>query len=364
MPCRVAPTLSYFCVHNTFTLPHFCSVKWGRAGRGSWFPYESLFSYQEDAFQHSLRYNQRVARKRSVEDLSVDELRWMLVEKRRLERQSRLESYRRIGRAVVVAPEVNETSLDALQSAAEEDPEDESPSRRRRSRRHRALDGFLLVIEIGAVLGFLFILFNGLNLIRELNQEVVAALEQPTMTPTALIMAVVLPSGHTPPNSPGGSSPNEAEIPEHLRPLMQSLAVLPMPTSSPEQAIRIQIPSIRVDAPVVQGDGWEQLKKGVGQHAGTPNPGKKGNVVLSAHNDIFGEIFRDLDKVKAGDQVVVFTNQRSYTYVVSQVNIVEPTSVEAMAQTSQSLLTLVSCYPYMVDKQRIVVMAQLQTSEG
>ncbi len=305
-----------------------------------------------------------MARKKSVEDLSTDELRWMLVEKRRLERQNRLESYRRAGRAVVVSPETQETSLETMQSAAEEDAEDESPSRRRRSRRHRALDGFLLVIEISAVLGFLFILFNGLNLIRELNQEVVAALEQPTMTPTALVMAVVLPSGHTPPNSPGGSSPNDAEIPEHLRPLMQSLAVMPMPTSSPEQAIRIQIPNIRVDAPVVQGDAWEQLKKGVGQHVGSANPGQKGNVVLSAHNDIFGEIFRDLDKLKTGDQVVVFTNQRSYTYVISQVKIVEPTSVEAMAQTNQPVLTLVSCYPYMVDDQRIVVIAQLQTGEG
>jgi sortase A len=293
-----------------------------------------------------------VARKKSVEDLSVDELRWMLVEKRRLERQNRLESYRRAGRAVVVSPEAKETSLETLQSAAEEDDDAESPSRRRRAKRRRSLDGFLLVIEISAVLGFLFILFNGLNLIRELNQEVVAALEQPTMTPTALVMAVVLPSGHTPPSSPGGSSPNDAEIPEHLRPLMQSLAVMPLPTSSPEQAIRIQIPTLRVDAPVVQGDAWEQLKKGVGQHAGSANPGEKGNVVLSAHNDIFGEIFRDLDKLKTGDQVVVFTNQRSYTYVVSQVKIMEPTSVEAMAQTSQPLLTLVSCYPYMVDDPR------------
>lgn len=305
-----------------------------------------------------------MAKKKSVEDLSVDELRWMLVEKRRLERQNRLESYRKIGRAVVVSPEVKETSLDSMQTIAEEDPEDESPSRRRRTKRHRALDGFLLLIELSAVVGFLFILFNGLNLIRELNEEVVAALEQPTMTPTPLVMAVVLPSGHTPPSSPGGSSPNEAEIPEHLRPLMQSLAVMPLPTSSPEQAIRIQIPAIKVDAPVVQGDGWEQLKKGVGQHAGTANPGEKGNVVLSAHNDIFGEIFRDLDKLKPGDEVVVFTNQRSYTYVVSQVKIVEPTSVEAMAQTNQPWLTLVSCYPYMVDDQRIVVFAQLKTGEA
>ncbi|MDD5468543.1 MAG: class D sortase, partial [Anaerolineales bacterium] len=223
------------------------------------------------------------------------------------------------------------------------------------------LDFFLLAVEVSAVLGFIFVIFNGLSLIRELNREVITALEQPTLTPTPLIMAVVLPSGHTPPNAPGGSRPNEAEIPEHLRPLVQSLASIPLPTPGPEQATRIQIPAIHVDAPVVQGDGWEQLKKGVGQHAGTGDPGKPGNVVLSAHNDIFGEIFRDLDKLEVGDQVILFTNQRAYTYVVAEMLIVEPIDVEVMAPSTDPLVTLISCYPYMVDSQRIVIKAQLQS---
>jgi len=102
-------------------------------------------------------------------------------------------------------------------------------------------------------------------------------------------------------DSPGGAQFNEAEIPEHLRPLVQSVVNVPAPTPSAEQAIRIQIPALSVDAPVVQGDGWEQLKKGVGQHLGSANPGEWSNVVLSAHNDIFGELFRDLDRLRPGD---------------------------------------------------------------
>lgn len=128
---------------------------------------------------------------------------------------------------------------------------------------------------------------------------------------------------------------------------MLSLPELPTPTPSVEQAIRIQIPAIKVDAPVVQGDGWEQLKKGVGQRLGTPNPGQRGNIVLSAHNDIFGEIFRDLDKLKPGDQVILYSNQRAYVYIVQQTQIVEPTRVEVMAPTQEPIVTLISCYPYM-----------------
>lgn len=298
-------------------------------------------------------------KKGSAEDLSVEELRRLLVEKRRASRQERLERFRRTGRVVKVAPDVEGAALEDMRSGTLEEAETsiEGPSR---SRRKRFFDGLLLAVEILAVLGVVFVLFNGVSLIRELNQEVASALEQPTLTPTPLIMAVVLPSGHTPPNSPGGAQPNEAEIPEHLRPLVQSLANIPIPTPGPEQAVRIQIPAINVDAPIVQGDGWEQLKKGVGQHIGTADPGDDGNMVLSAHNDIFGEIFRDLDQLKPGDQIILHTNQRSYTYIISGYKIVEPTQTEVMEATSQPKVTLISCYPYLVDDERIVVSARLQ----
>lgn len=298
-------------------------------------------------------------KKGSAEDLSVEELRRLLVEKRRASRQERLERFRRTGRVVKVAPDVEGAALEDMRSGTLEEAETsiEGPSR---SRRKRFFDGLLLAVEILAVLGVVFVLFNGVSLIRELNQEVASALEQPTLTPTPLIMAVVLPSGHTPPNSPGGAQPNEAEIPEHLRPLVQSLANIPIPTPGPEQAVRIQIPAINVDAPIVQGDGWEQLKKGVGQHIGTADPGDDGNMVLSAHNDIFGEIFRDLDQLKPGDQIILHTNQRSYTYIISGYKIVEPTQTEVMEATSQPKVTLISCYPYLVDNERIVVSARLQ----
>jgi sortase A len=237
-----------------------------------------------------------------------------------------------------------------------------APSTGQPSRRKRVLDGLLLFVELIAVGGLILLLFNGINMMRELNTEVATALEQPTLTPTPLIVAVVLPSGHTPPTSPEGARPNEAEIPQHLKPLVQSLANIPVPTPGPEHAIRIQIPSISVDAPIVQGDGWEQLKKGVGQHIGSSNPGEKGNVVLSAHNDIFGEIFRDLDRLNPGDEIIVYTNQRAHSYFVSDSEVIEPTQVEVMESNPQPTLTLISCYPYLVDNQRIAVTARLQSN--
>lgn len=298
-------------------------------------------------------------RKKYAEELSVEELRRLLVEKQRASRQERIERFRKTGRVVMLAPDLD-MSLEGVQSGILT-ADDESPAYGK-SRTRRGLDAFLLLVELLAVVGLVFVLFNGLEVIRELNQEVAQALELPSLTPTPLIKAVVLPSGHVPPNAEGGARPNEAEIPEHLRPLVQSLANLPLPTPGPEQARRIQIPSIGVDAPVVQGDGWEQLKKGVGQHIGSANPGQDGNVVLSGHNDIFGEVFRYLDQLKPGDEIILHTNLRAYTYVVTQWQIVEPTRVEFMDATPDPTTTLISCYPYLVNDERIVVQARLSSS--
>jgi sortase A len=295
----------------------------------------------------------------SPEELSIDELRRLLVEKRRKVRRERLERFRQTGRVVLLASDIPSPTLDHLHSDTITETGSVSHSRLPR----RFFDSLLLIIEIVAVIGLVLLMVNGMEILRDLNVQVSEALVQPTLTPTPLIMAVILPSGHTPPNSPGGASPNEAEIPEHLRPLVQTLANVPIPTPGPQQAVRIQIPALGVDAPIVQGDGWEQLKKGVAQHIGSANPGQSDNIVLTAHNDVFGEIFRDLDKLETGDQIIIYTGQRSFIYTVTGTEIVEPTQVEVLAPTSQPIATLISCYPYLVDNKRIVVKASLQDQQ-
>ena len=298
-------------------------------------------------------------RRRAPEDLSVEELRRLLIEKRRGARRERLEHFRRTGR--VVAPELTAEPPAAVVDTPEPALEDETERRAApASRRRRVMDGILLAIELLAVVGLVGVLLSGLGMLRDLNREVAAALNPATPSPTPLVMAVVLPSGHTPPDAQGNTRPNDAEIPEHLRPIMQSLANIPVPTPGVEQAIRIEIPAIKIDAPVVQGDGWEQLKKGVAQHIGSADPGESGNVVLSAHDDVYGELFRHLDKLQPGDQVMLYTQQRQYVYTVDRTEIVEPTAVEVMASSGAPTITLISCYPYLVDRQRIVVFARLQ----
>lgn len=242
---------------------------------------------------------------------------------------------------------------------------DEEPPRRR-ERHPRQVnwawvrDKGLLVLEISALVSLFIVLLGTWETLQQLNQQVRQdqQAQLPTPTPTPLIQVALLPGGHTPPDSPGGPAPESA--PPHLRDLVASITPLPAPTAGPEHAIRIRIPSIGVDAPVVEGDDWESLMRGAGHHVGSANPGQRGNCIISAHNDIYGEIFRDLPEVELGDIVEVYTAGQVYRYTVTQQRIIKPTDVSVMYPTSSPVLTLISCYPYGIDTHRIVVVAELQ----
>ena len=251
---------------------------------------------------------------------------------------------------------------DALASGDRLDPEATRPpsgdAQEQPKRAARLRDRALLVVEVVLAMALLGVLAASLVTLREVNRASSQAQLLLTPTPTPLIRVAMLPAGHTPPDSPGGSAPEE--IPAHLRDRMGAVTPLPVPTPGPEHATRIQIPAIGVDAPVVEGDDWEALKQGAGHHIGSADPGEQGNCVISAHNDIFGEIFRRLSDASLGDEAVVHTVSRVYRYVVTQSRIIEPEEVSVMSPTSGPVLTLISCHPYGVDTHRIVVTAELQ----
>lgn len=219
-------------------------------------------------------------------------------------------------------------------------------------------DTALLIVEILAVLGLLWTVARMIGTVERVNEESRSLQSPSTVQPTPMIGGVfVLPGGHRPPSE--GQQPEPVPVPVHLRNLVAAVTPLPIPTQGAEHAVRITIPSLSVDVPVVAGDDWESLKKGAGHHIGSANPGERGNCVISGHNDIYGEVFRDLPDLNVGDEVVVHTLSASHRYVVEQTRIVEPTEVSVMDGTSTPVLTLISCYPYRVDTHRIVVIASL-----
>lgn len=326
--------------------------------------------------------------------LSVEELERLLYLKKHAQRRERLKRLKREGRVVEVAglppPAARPPSLarpaaspgGALRRMALQDEEvtDESGANGARSERsagetkkkwrisgRSVANWLLLLVEVAAIAGFIWVVYSLLDTRTELNQELAAvqrseaaAAALPTPTATPVIDLVVLPGGHKPPVEGRAPEPGEAGyIPAHLLPAVNDYEPPPLPTPGPEQARRIQIEAINVDSSIYQGQDWEQLKKGVGQHIGSAAPGQPGNLVLAGHNDIYGEIFRDLDQLARGDEIIISSERQTYTYVVRETLVVEPTDTWVMEPTEHPSATLISCYPYLVDNKRIVVFADL-----
>src|SRR3972149_2888141 len=250
---------------------------------------------------------------KTVDELSIEELAAIIAARKPEPRRATLRRLHGTARVIDVS-----ASKPPVRSTVEADGH-------LRSRRKTWRDRLLLLVEIAVVIGLVWVVIGVEQTRQELNQDVAFArgAERPTPQPTPLIGAVVLPDGHKPPTAPGGPAPNFDEIPAHLRAYVQSITPVPISTPAPAQATRIQIPALNIDAVVLHGTDWEQLKLGVGHDVRSANPGERGNLVLAAHNDVYGELFRYLDRLRPGDEVVVYANQQRYRYAITSSRIGE-----------------------------------------
>jgi len=142
---------------------------------------------------------------------------------------------------------------------------------------------------------------------------------------------------------------------------------------------RIQIPSVGIDAPVVevgykivdiegvQAIEWEVAEYAAGHHNTSANPGEGGNIVISGHNDWKGEVFRTLEHVQLGDEVILTSDAGVFRYRVVEIHYRKEVGVplEERLATGRFLdpmpeerVTLVTCWPYGIDDHRIIVVAK------
>jgi LPXTG-site transpeptidase (sortase) family protein len=168
----------------------------------------------------------------------------------------------------------------------------------------------------------------------------------------------------------------------------------PMPTSTPTStpsptvtpmplpARRISIPAIGLNttvketAPMQRRNGtfiWDPPAYAAGHYDSSGNPGEGRNIVFLGHNNIYGEVFRDLDRLSPGDEIILLTDIGEFHYQVTQRIIIPYVGHEAQAipqilaltgpQPSETV-TLISCWPYSTFSSRIIVVAAPMFSGG
>ena len=118
---------------------------------------------------------------------------------------------------------------------------------------------------------------------------------------------------------------------------------------------RIELPDIKIDQPLFEGVSLPTLNKGPGHWPGSAVPGQLGNVVIAGHRVSHNHPFRDIDKLKPGNQVIFTFNGGRYVYLVRDTKIVFPDALWIVEQTPNKTATLFACHPKGSTKQRIVV---------
>ncbi len=177
-----------------------------------------------------------------------------------------------------------------------------------------------------------------------------------------------LPSPLSPPSRP---SPAVSE-PSPTRPAGESSVV----REGAAYAV-LRIPRLGLAVPVARGvDRRTVLDKGyAGQYPGTAGPGAEGNFALAGHRNTHGEPFRYINRLRAGDELIVDMRGRRYTYVVGR-TLGETTERDTgvIASVPRSVvkpgygysepgayITLTTCTPEYSSKYRLVVWGTLRS---
>ena len=105
----------------------------------------------------------------------------------------------------------------------------------------------------------------------------------------------------------------------------------------------LTIPALNRKLPIIQGTGDKELKEGVGHFTQSVLPGEEDNCVFSGHRET---VFRQLGKLKIGDQLIVQTSAGTFTYEVNGTRIVHEDDKTVIVPTAHAVLTMTTCYPF------------------
>jgi len=105
----------------------------------------------------------------------------------------------------------------------------------------------------------------------------------------------------------------------------------------------LNIPSVDIRVAVFEGTSDRVLDIGVGRVSGTAEIGVSGNLALAGHRNGY---FRGLKDIAIGDEISIQHADGIDHYSVTELLVVKPDAIHVLDPTAESILTLVTCYPF------------------
>lgn len=122
---------------------------------------------------------------------------------------------------------------------------------------------------------------------------------------------------------------------------------------------KIEIPVIGASLPIYHYSTEESLLKGCGHIFGSSLPvgGEDSHAVITAHRGLpSAKLFTDLDQVRLGDRFYITVLDQTLAYEVDSIEVVTPEETRSLAiQRGKDMVTLVTCTPYGVNTDRLLV---------
>lgn len=121
----------------------------------------------------------------------------------------------------------------------------------------------------------------------------------------------------------------------------------------------IKIDRLNLKVPIYLGATEENLNKGLAHlsHTSLPLGEETSNVVVAGHRGLIRhKMFRHLDKLQQGDEIVITNFWEELRYKVIKYEIISPDEVsKVLIQDGKDMITLITCHPFRVNTQRLVV---------
>jgi sortase A len=153
-------------------------------------------------------------------------------------------------------------------------------------------------------------------------------------------------------------NPIEKPIEKPVIPVAPTV-VFPLDPEPGEHFGDMTIPVLSIKVPLIEGTHFDALEKGVGHYIDSVMPGVVDNCVLAGHRDT---VFKQLGELQLEDQLIVTTAAGTYTYIISDIRIVDADDLTVIVPSKTAILTLSTCYPFNTPgyyPQRYIVSADL-----
>lgn len=125
----------------------------------------------------------------------------------------------------------------------------------------------------------------------------------------------------------------------------------------------LSIPNLLIQGDIFQGSDAYTMDKGFWHFPNSTYPGQKGNFVVIGHRFMnvppAKDTFFNLEEVKIGDEIKIKHNEGEFTYIVTEVKIVEANDISVVKDTDDYRITLITCTPLWTSEKRFVVIAKL-----